>query len=150
MKTQIKKIGILVFASILLMSCTKEDKEILLVAAPTNEMPAKGKSFSADEVNNPIVFRWSSTLPKTQSATYRLKVWQLMQGQNGTQAMISNPPIVTKDVDNITETLVQGIYTGPCKPPYMCDFVWTVQAIDSKGTPIGINEGTSNATLFYF
>ena len=37
------------------------------------------------------------------SSGYRLKVWQLMQGQSGSQAMRTNQPIVTKDVDNISQ-----------------------------------------------
>jgi hypothetical protein len=42
--------------------------------------------------------------------------------------MKTNNPIVTKDVMDITEASVSGIYTGPCKPPYLCDFVWNVEA----------------------
>ena len=146
----LKNIGILFLAIISLMSCTKDDEEIIASANSSNVEPVNGKLFSADEVQNPIVFRWTPVLPKPQSVTYRLKVWQLMQGQNGTQAMRTNQPIVTKDVDNITEVSIQGIYTGPCRPPYLCDFVWTVQAVDTKGTPIGSNEGFSNSTVFSF
>jgi hypothetical protein len=88
-------------------------------------------------------------VPKPQEpVTYRLKVWQLMQGQNSTQAMRTNKPIVTKDVADITEATVSGIYTGPCRPPYLCDYVWNVQALDRQGKPIGDNEGTSQTWAF--
>ncbi|MFM9945803.1 MAG: hypothetical protein ACKVQB_11295 [Bacteroidia bacterium] len=84
-----------------------------------------------------ITFRWTPIVPKPQEpVTYRLKVWQLMQGQNGSQAMRTNQPIVTKDVDNLTETTISSIYTGPCKPPYLCDYVWSIQAINRAGSPI--------------
>lgn len=85
--------------------------------------------FTLDAVQ-PVTFRWTPVVPKPQeSVTYRLKVWQLMQGQNGTQAMRTNQPIVTKDVDNITQVTVNDLYTGPCRPPYLCDFVWSVEAV---------------------
>ena len=144
MKT-LKNIGLLFLVAITLFSCTPNEEE-LLAAAPENVAPINGKSFSADEASQPITFRWTPVVPKPQSVFYRLKVWQLMQGQSGSQAMRTNQPIVTKDVDNITQTTVAGIYTGPCRPPYLCDFIWTVEAIDSNGNLIG----TSNPTVFNF
>jgi len=110
--------------------------------------PNEGKAFTANEVSAPVVFRWTPVVPKPQSVTYRLKVWQLMQGQSGSQAMRSNQPIVTKDVDNITQAVVSGIYTGPCRPPYLCDFVWQVQAVDKEDHPVGNNEGKSELWSF--
>ncbi len=144
MKT-LKNIGLVVLASIVLFGCTPNNEEIK-TAASENVAPINGKYFSPDEASAGITFRWTPVVPKPQQVTYRLKVWQLMQGQSGSQAMRSNQPIVTKDVDNITETLVQGIYNGPCKPPYLCDFIWSVQAIDQKG--VVLNE--SNPTVFNF
>jgi len=60
-----------------------------------------------------------------------------MQGQNSTEAMRTNQPIVTKDVENITEASVSGIYTGPCRPPYLCDYVWNVEVSKNReaGSP---------------
>jgi hypothetical protein len=150
MNTNFKKIGLVVLTAIIVFSCTPNEEEIQ-TAQPQNVAPSNAKSFSADEVQNPITFRWTPVVPKPRDpVVYKLKVWQLMQGQNSTQAMRSNQPIVTKDVDNITETVISGIYTGPCRPPYLCDFVWTVQAMDKNGTPIGSNLGTSNPTVFNF
>ena len=65
-----------------------------------------------------------------------------MQGQNSSQAMRTNKPIVTKDVADITEATVSGIYTGPCRPPYLCDFIWNVQAVTKEGSVIGTSEPT--------
>ena len=120
-------------------------------AALKNVAPENGKSFSADEVLQPIVFRWTPVVPKPQEppVTYRLKVWQLMQGQSSTEAMRTNQPIVTKDVDNITQTTVSGIYTGPCRPPYLCDFVWSVEAITMNNGSI-TSTVVSNPTVFNF
>ena len=116
--------------------------------APQLVSPNEGKSFTQTEMSAPVIFRWTPVVPKPQSVIYRLKVWQLMQGQTGSQAMRTNQPIIVKDVDNITQAVVTGIYTGPCKPPYMCDFVWQVQAVDREDHPIGSNEGKSEVWTF--
>ncbi|NOT50413.1 MAG: hypothetical protein HOP10_03945 [Chitinophagaceae bacterium] len=94
--------------------------------------PADAKGFEATEINKPILFRWAPVVPRPQGPViYRLRVWQLMQGQNGTQAMSANQPVVTKDVSNVTQASVT-VLTGPCKPPYLCDFIWAVEAISSS------------------
>ncbi|MBX9785344.1 MAG: hypothetical protein K2X48_18825 [Chitinophagaceae bacterium] len=116
---------------------------------PKNIFPADKKQFTEKEMGAPVTFRWTPPVPKPQEpVTYRLKVWQLMQGQNGATAMRTNKPIVTKDVADITEATVSGIYTGPCRPPYLCDYVWTVQALNKAGNPIGNNNGNSEPTVF--
>jgi hypothetical protein len=118
-------------------------------APPTLINPENGKTYTEAELSRPVTFRWTPLVPKPRDpVTYRLKVWQLMQGQNSTQAMRSNQPIVTKDVDNITQTVVNAIYTGPCKPPYLCDFIWQVQAVNREGKPMGRNEGKSEPYTF--
>ena len=150
MKTTIKTIGLLFLTTIALTSCTPNEDESTTTAKIQNVAPVNGKSFSADEALQPITFRWTPVVPKPgQNVTYRLKVWQLMQGQNGIQAMRLNQPIVTKDLDNVTETTIAGLHNGPCKPPYMCDFIWSVQVINSNGTPSSDN-GSSNPTVFNF
>jgi hypothetical protein len=96
--------------------------------------PADKAELTPAEAKGAITFRWTALTPKpAEPVTYRLKVWQLMQGQSGSQAMRSNRPIVTKDVDNVTQAMVSGIYTGPCRPPYLCDFVWSVEALSGTG-----------------
>ena len=117
-------------------------------APPTLITPENEKRFLPKDLQKPVMFRWTPVVPKPQSVTYRLKVWQLMQGQTGSQAMRSNQPIVTKDVDNLTQAIVTNLYTGPCKPPYLCDFIWNVQAVNREGKPIGRNDGNSESYTF--
>jgi hypothetical protein len=102
----------------------------------SNLSPVDKAEFTVEDAMKTIAFRWTPIVPKPQEpVTYRLRVWQLMQGQTGSQAMKTNQPIVTKDVDNITEASVSGIYTGPCRPPYLCDYVWNVEAsVKREGT----------------
>ena len=98
------------------------------------------------DADEPITFRWTPVVPKPQEpVTYKLKVWQLMQGQNGSQAMRSNQPLVEKTVTGANEAALDNVYTGPCKPPYLCDFIWSVQAISSNGTTGSIETGTFSA-----
>ncbi|MEO9211137.1 MAG: hypothetical protein ABI208_08560, partial [Ginsengibacter sp.] len=116
---------------------------------PQNIMPTNGTILSVENYNKPITFRWIPIVPRPKDPiTYRLRVWQLMQGQSGVQAMKANQPIITKDVDNITQAIITNLITGPCKPPYMCNFVWTVQALNKDGKPLGMNEGKSEITQF--
>jgi hypothetical protein len=118
-------------------------------APPTLITPENGKSFTEAELRKPLNFRWTPLVPKPQQpVTYRLRVWQLMQGQNGTAAMRSNQPVVEKDVQNITQAVVTNLYTGPCKPPYLCDFIWQVQALNKEGKPMGRNNGNSEPYTF--
>ncbi len=101
------------------------------------QSPANNTELAPNETPT---FRWTPLVPKPQSpVTYKMRVWQLMEGQNGSQAMKANHPIITKDVIDATE-LTTGIFTGPCKPPYMCDFVWSVQALDESGNELMSSE----------
>ena len=116
--------------------------------SPQNISPANSTKLNEADLKKPITFRWTPVIPKPrETINYRLNVWQLMQGQNGTQAMKANQPIITKDVDNLTQTTILNLLTGPRKPPYLCDFVWNVQALNREGKPIGGNNGTSEAFI---
>ncbi len=78
---------------------------------PQNISPVDGSIISESDIKKPITFRWTPVIPKPQEpVTYRLRVWQLMQGQTLTQAIKVNQPIITKDVDNITQAIVTNIY----------------------------------------
>lgn len=118
-------------------------------APPTLITPENEKKFTQQELQGPLMFRWTPLVPKPREpVTYRLRVWQLMQGQTGTQAIRTNTPLIQKDVENLTQTPVNGILTGPCKPPYLCDFIWNVQALNRAGKPMGNNNGTSEPYSF--
>lgn len=93
-----------------------------------------GAVFVLDKVES-VTFRWTPLVPKPREpSTFRLKIWQLMEGQSGAQAMETNKPIATKDITDMTEVTVGDLYTGPCKPPYLCSFVWSVEALASVST----------------
>jgi hypothetical protein len=111
-----------------------------VVAAPKAVSPAHGAVVGEADPKAAVALRWTPVIPRPQEpTTYRVKVWQLMQGQTGPQAMRANQPVFTKDVDNITQA-----FTAPpdCRQKG-CSFVWTVQALNRDGKPIGENNGTS-------
>ncbi len=115
---------------------------------PNNLAPTNGKTLTEAEAKKPLTFRWTPLVPKPQTpVTYRLKVWQLMQGQNGTAAMRSNQPIVTKDVDNITQFVKPNLLGDIEMINNKADLVWNVEAIaTSQGSEKSL--GVSEATAF--
>ena len=116
---------------------------------PQNIFPGNGKVFKPEELKAAVTFRWTPLVPKPkEQVTYRIKVWQLMEGQNGTLAMRNNAPLAEKEVTNITQAVVTNLYPGPCKPPYLCEYIWNVQAVNKEGKPIGSNDGISEAFNF--
>jgi len=116
--------------------------------APQAILPVNNNVFTQANLKKPITFRWSPVFPNpTGIVTYRLKVWQLRQGQTGTQAMNANQPIVNNNYNNITQVIIQNLAPGPLMPPYLNEFIWNVQATKA-GMPIGDNNGTSAPSVF--
>jgi hypothetical protein len=108
--------------------------------------PVNNSVIKEVELKKPMTFRWTPVVPRPQDkVTYRLKVWQLMEGQTGVQAMKTNQPVITRDVDNLTQSIVNNLISEPCRPPLKCEFIWNVQALNRDGKPIGGNNGTSEA-----
>jgi hypothetical protein len=129
--------------------CTSEPTTFSVTEETTkcteNLFPEDKKKLNSKDAKTGITFKWKPIGPRESPShpSYRMKVWQLMQGQNGSTAMRSNKPIVTKDVADITETTVNGIWTGPCKPPYLCNYVWTVEARNAAGQTVCTSEPTA-------
>ncbi|MEO8884508.1 MAG: hypothetical protein ABI367_00485 [Mucilaginibacter sp.] len=116
---------------------------------PQTLQPVNAALFTTATITQPITFRWTPVIPAPQGVvTYRLKIWQLLLGQTATQAKTLNTPLVNKDVTGVTQTVVTSLISGPPQPPYIADFVWTVQALNAQGQPIGSNTGTSNMNEF--
>ena len=144
-------IGIAAISDVKVKSFTIKSKEAISYQSPSLILPSNETQFSDKEIKKPITFRWTPVVPKpNESVTYKLRVWQLMQGQNATQAIKANSPLIEKEIKDLTQANIVGIYTGPCKPPYMCDFVWNVQAISNDGKSLGNNNGTSELSGFKF
>lgn len=117
--------------------------------APQNLSPAQASQFTQAALVAPIIFKWTPVIPNPNTQVkYQLKIWQLMTGQSNSQTMMANQPLITKDVSAVTQTVVQNLISGPCMAPYLCQFIWMVQALDPNGNPIGLNNGKSAPTTF--
>jgi hypothetical protein len=117
---------------------------------PKNVTPLDGKVFTDTEAKSPITFRWTPvTSPPASPITYKLRVWQLKQGQTGADAIKNNTPIAVKDVANDVQTTLANVVAGGCTLPNLCSFVWQVQATNRQGTVVGTSSPTSfTATLY--
>ncbi|OIR14215.1 hypothetical protein GALL_46760 [mine drainage metagenome] len=114
--------------------------------SPQNISPSDNFVLSTTDIKKPITFRWTPVAPQPQDAvTYRLLVWEILSGQTAMQATKSNQPVITKDVSNITQTIITNLITGQTNT---YNYTWTVQALNKNGTAIGNNNGTSNSTVF--
>jgi hypothetical protein len=106
--------------------------------------PANGSAVTG--LKTPLTFRWTPLVPRpAEAVSYRLRIWQLKQGQNSTQAVNASQPIYTKDIDNMTQLPVVNLVADPCPPSSPCEFAWNVQAIGRDGKPLGGNNGTSES-----
>jgi hypothetical protein len=113
------------------------------IKCPSNVFPENNKVLTLAEARKEITFRWTPITPMPPvPVRYRLKVWQLMEGQSGMQAMKQNKAKVDKDVTDAPETTWPTLLTGPCKPPYLCDFIWNVEMISKDGQTICASEPT--------
>lgn len=116
-----------------------------VLAAPKVLSPANDALIAGADSKAPIAFRWTPLIPRPQEpTTYRLKVWQLMQGQNATQVMQERQPVATVDVNDLTSTSIPSLNCAQGT----CLFVWTVQALNRDGKPIGETNGTSDPSGF--
>ncbi|QKJ30600.1 hypothetical protein HQ865_12810 [Mucilaginibacter mali] len=116
---------------------------------PQTLNPVNNAILTSSALTQPITLKWTPVTPAfTGPVTYRIKIWQLLLGQTASQAKNLNTPLVTKDVIATTQTIITNLVSGPCQPPYTCNFVWTVQAIDGDGQPVGSNSGTSSPATF--
>jgi hypothetical protein len=130
---------------------TIEDIKLSDFIAPTCMAPENGKQLSEKEAKKPIVFRWTPIIPKpAEPVTYRLRVWQLMQGQNAVAALKSNTPIYEKEVSNLNQFPVANLLSSLSCDGGECRFVWTVQAITKDEKYYGKNNGQSDYFTFSF
>jgi hypothetical protein len=126
----------------------KKEKETY--TPPQNIFPNNNKVFSEKETKLPIIFRWTPIIPKPKaSVTYKLRVWEMQEGQSATQAIKMNTALLEKDVKEITQS-VEKITFPPCTFNGSCGnkFTWNVQA--SKQNQMGEVEmlGASEPTSF--
>lgn len=118
-------------------------------SAPANLLPKDQQLFVPEEAGRPLHFRWTAVSPAPdEPVTYRLRIWQILSGQDAQKLMSANQPLVSRDIIGETSaTLESGL--PPCtQPDKTCRYIWNVQALDAKGRPLGRNNGNSQPTAF--
>lgn len=120
---------------------TKPGINISLPSKPAVLLP-DGAIVSAEDGMKALNFRWNAVSPKPNGpVTYRVKVWQLMVGQNEADAIRMNRTMAVKEVTDQTQVVIENLVKIPC--PNGCRFVWNVQALSRQGKPVGENKGLS-------
>jgi len=107
--------------------------------------------LDANMAQTAIIFRWSSLVPASQEpATYRLQVYEVLPAQTPMQALRSNQPILLTELRRITQYIWRPQLSFKDSANHV--FIWTVQTLDSKGTPITTsdenNKGRSEPRVF--
>ena len=86
-------------------SFTIADTKQQSYSPPQNIMPANGKVFTEQEAGMPIMLRWTPVVPKPQGdVLYKVRLIEILPGQNKTEALRINTPIDILEVKNNTQT----------------------------------------------
>jgi Ca2+-binding RTX toxin-like protein len=111
--------------------------------------PADGTVINEADVKKPVTFRWTPVVPKPREAvTYKLRVFEIRQGQTATTAVKSGNPLLEKEVTNQTQFVLPSL--SQLTIAMGSSYGWYVQATNLEGTPIGGNNGMSNIMTFGF
>lgn len=91
-------------------------------------------------------FSWTPATPVSPGTqvTYKLQVFEILEGQGMMQALQGNRPIISEEVERLT----QYWPTEWDIPNNNSTFVWTVQALDQNGAPLGENNGIASPITF--
>jgi hypothetical protein len=91
--------------------------------------PSNNESIASQSVSG-IMFKWSSVIPSPKFiVTYRLQVWEILEGQNYITALRINQPIVEKDIKGMTQTSWPIEFAYPEIGKY---YVWTITPLDNE------------------
>ena len=108
-----------------------------------------------------ITFRWTPLVPKPSYAvTYKLLVFEVLQGQNSAQALRSNFPILEQNITGTTQFIwnPQGILNDEAvdENDVMINkkIVWTIQTLGEQDEPLSdgsiSGDGVSEPSYFFY
>ena len=117
---------------------------------PQNINPSNAVVLNNAIATQPVLFKWTTVIPApSETVTYKLSVWKTNANQTPTQTINSNLPVYTKDVSNISQTIVTNLIDASCIGSNSCGYIWQVQATGIGGKTFGQNSGKSEITTFY-
>jgi hypothetical protein len=98
-------------------------------------MPSDKVWLDANIAQSLITFRWSSLAPMSrEGVVYHLQVWEVLSGQEPMQALRGNQPILDTEVRGTTQYFWRPQLSLKDSGGHI--FIWTVQTLDLKGTPV--------------
>ncbi len=117
--------------------------ETLSYQPPQAISPADGTVFNEADAKKPIAFRWTPITPRPrEEVVYKIRIFEIRQGQTATTAVRSASPLLEKEVRNQTQFVLPSM--SQLAIAKGSSYGWNVQAVGLKGNPIGENNGTSN------
>jgi hypothetical protein len=109
--------------------------------------PANGTVISEADAKKPVTFRWTPVTPKPrESVLYRLRIFEIRQGQTAASAVKSAAPLHEKEITNQTQYILPSLSLLTIAKG--SSYSWYIQAVDPKGTPVGGNNGMSVPVAF--
>lgn len=124
---------------------------------PQLMQPADGKELDAHLANSAVIFRWTPLAPALPQAatTYRIQIWQVLQGQTPMQTLRSMPPLEDRLIKGTTQFVWQPRLNMIAPEPAATNqFIWTIQTLDEKEMPIATTDasaqGMSQPFVFSF
>ncbi|MBC5837542.1 hypothetical protein [Flavobacterium muglaense] len=123
--------------------------------------PFKDQVLNETEAQSVITFKWTPLAPITQSIiTYKVLVFEVLQGQTPMQALRSNMPILDQDVRSVTQYVwnPQGILNqNPADENgvvHQKKLIWTIQTYDNQNEQPFLDggltrDGLSEPVVFY-
>jgi hypothetical protein len=152
---------------------TQEQCKVFNIASlqlPFLVSPAAETSLEKNIAQSVITFRWTPLVPRPAQAdvTYKVQVFEVLDGQKPMQAFRANMPLLDVDVKRATqyiwrpllsfdENTKDSIHMDSTKPDVLKTFIWTVQTLTNNLTgaiePLteaSINgDGRSQPQVFY-
>lgn len=118
---------------------------IVAYQAPTLIAPGNKEIIKVEGIKG-IVFRWTPVIPMPPMiVTYRLLVWEVLDGQTPMTALRSNQPIVEKDLKGILQTQWPPDFQ---MPELGKSYVWTITPLDEEGRKLVDGNGIAEPFEF--
>jgi hypothetical protein len=125
-------------------SFTIEGTDNISYQPPQNVSPADGTVIKEADAKKPITFRWTPVVPKPQGdVNYKVRIVEILPGQNKTEALRSNSPILEREVTNMTQLPGLNINRGGRAIGSDSKYGWYVQATGKDGKDYGVSEATT-------
>jgi hypothetical protein len=124
--------------------------EVQQVYQPPQGINPKDKTVMNEaDAKKPLTFIWTPVIPKPKEpVVYKLRVFEVRQGQTATTAVKSGSPLLEKVVTDQTQYVLSSL--SQLTIAKGSSYGWYVQALNQEGSPIGGNNGMSGNFVFGF